>query len=203
MSVAEQIGRALSGTRQASQEIGCPPSPRACLLLAPWGGFGGARQEESRNVKRFREGLVFKAHRLVYHSTLGWRETMKKKKRNLTPLHGLANRRAQLQLRRHAQEHIQRYIHVHMQHYIYVYTPCHARIYPVSHVYTQCRAQTNGLGSGRNLTPLDRLANSRAQLQLRRHVQRGLRAWGKGTFINSQTRPLSRRREIVRAVAHL
>ena len=25
----------------------------------------------SRNVKRFRERLVFKAHRLVYHSTLG------------------------------------------------------------------------------------------------------------------------------------
>jgi len=24
-------------------------------------------------VKRFRGGLVFKAHRLVYHSTLGWR----------------------------------------------------------------------------------------------------------------------------------
>ena len=26
-----------------------------------------------RNVKRFRGGLVFKAHRLVYHSTLDWR----------------------------------------------------------------------------------------------------------------------------------
>ena len=25
-----------------------------------------------RNVKRFRGGLVFKAGRLVYHSTLGW-----------------------------------------------------------------------------------------------------------------------------------
>ena len=25
------------------------------------------------NVKRFRGGLVFKAHTLVYHSTLGWR----------------------------------------------------------------------------------------------------------------------------------
>jgi len=24
------------------------------------------------NVKRFRGGLVFKAHRLAYHSTLGW-----------------------------------------------------------------------------------------------------------------------------------
>jgi len=33
-----------------------------------------------RNVKRFRGGLVFKAHRLVYHSTLGWRAIKKKKK---------------------------------------------------------------------------------------------------------------------------
>ena len=33
-----------------------------------------------RNVKRFRGGLVFKAHRLWYHSTLGSR-VMKKKKR--------------------------------------------------------------------------------------------------------------------------
>jgi len=34
-----------------------------------------------RNVKRFRGGLVFKAHRLVYHSTLGWRVIKKKKYR--------------------------------------------------------------------------------------------------------------------------
>jgi len=32
-----------------------------------------------RNVKRFRGGLVFKAHRLVCHSTLGWRVIQKKK----------------------------------------------------------------------------------------------------------------------------
>ena len=30
-------------------------------------------------VKQFRRGLVFKAHRLVYHSTLGSREIKKKK----------------------------------------------------------------------------------------------------------------------------
>jgi len=34
-----------------------------------------------RNVKRFRGGLVFKAHRLLYHSTLGLREIKKKKKK--------------------------------------------------------------------------------------------------------------------------
>ena len=32
-----------------------------------------------RNVKRFRGGLVFKAHRLLYHSTLGWRVIKKKR----------------------------------------------------------------------------------------------------------------------------
>jgi len=31
-------------------------------------------------VQRFRGGLVFKAHRLVYHSTLGLRVIKKKKK---------------------------------------------------------------------------------------------------------------------------
>ena len=35
-----------------------------------------------RNVQRFRGGLAFKAHRRLYHSTLGWR-VIKKKKRIL------------------------------------------------------------------------------------------------------------------------
>ena len=34
-----------------------------------------------RNVKRFRGGLVFKAHRLLYHSTLGLRVIKKKNKK--------------------------------------------------------------------------------------------------------------------------
>ena len=33
-----------------------------------------------RNVKRFREGLVFEAHGLLYHSTLDWRVIKKKMK---------------------------------------------------------------------------------------------------------------------------
>jgi hypothetical protein len=33
------------------------------------------------NVKRLREGLVFKAHRFVYHSTLGSRVTKEKESR--------------------------------------------------------------------------------------------------------------------------
>ena len=31
-------------------------------------------------MERFQGGLVFKAHRLVYHPTLGWRVMKKKKK---------------------------------------------------------------------------------------------------------------------------
>jgi len=33
-----------------------------------------------RNVKRFRGGLIFEAHRLLYHSTPGLRVIKKKKK---------------------------------------------------------------------------------------------------------------------------
>jgi len=36
-----------------------------------------------RTVQRFRGGLVFKAHRRVYHSTLGLRVIKKKKKKNI------------------------------------------------------------------------------------------------------------------------
>jgi hypothetical protein len=35
-------------------------------------------------VKRFSGWLVFKAHRLLYHSTLGWR-AIKKKRRKVQP----------------------------------------------------------------------------------------------------------------------
>ena len=40
-----------------------------------------ATRREHRIVQRFRGGLVAKAHRLVYHSTLGLRVIIKKKKR--------------------------------------------------------------------------------------------------------------------------
>ena len=49
-----------------------------------------------RNVQRCRGGLVFKAHRLVYHSTLGLRLIEKKKEGRsdvaLVGLHGDAGR---------------------------------------------------------------------------------------------------------------
>ena len=42
--------------------------------------FSISAQLLSKNVERFRGGLVFKAHRLLYHSTLGSRVITKKKK---------------------------------------------------------------------------------------------------------------------------
>ena len=40
-----------------------------------------------RNVKRLRGGLVFKAHRLVYHSTLGWRVIKRIRSPNVGSVH--------------------------------------------------------------------------------------------------------------------
>ena len=45
------------------------------------GGHLALEQLLRRNVKPFRGGLVFKAHRLVYHSTLGLRVIKKKRER--------------------------------------------------------------------------------------------------------------------------
>ena len=45
---------------------------------------GQARVGNQTNVQRFRGGLVVKAHRLVYHSTLGLRAIKKKKKGDQT-----------------------------------------------------------------------------------------------------------------------
>ena len=44
---------------------------------------GGGEQLLSRNVQRFRGGLVYEAHRLLYHSTLDSRVVKKKKTRRL------------------------------------------------------------------------------------------------------------------------
>ena len=46
--------------------------------------FSKALPHERRNVKRFRGGLVFKAHRLLYHSTLGLRVIKKKNKNRIS-----------------------------------------------------------------------------------------------------------------------
>ena len=52
--------------------------------VASCGRFGlsdSAEQRLRRDVKRFRGGLLFKAHRLLYHSNLGVRVIKKKKKK--------------------------------------------------------------------------------------------------------------------------
>ena len=46
---------------------------------------GAEEHSLRRNVKRFRGGLVFKAHRLVYHSTLGLRVMNRRKKNSAEP----------------------------------------------------------------------------------------------------------------------
>ena len=55
------------------------------MVVAVYGKFVGldnriACSKGARNVKRFRGGFVFKAHRRLYHSTLGSRLINKKKK---------------------------------------------------------------------------------------------------------------------------
>ena len=59
-------------------------------------GSSSAREREMisddllrRNVQQFRGGLVFKADRLVYHSTLGSRVIKKKKRRRLVDMEGI------------------------------------------------------------------------------------------------------------------
>ena len=50
------------------------------LLFRFWRASQPVRETRGRNVKRFQGGLVFKAHRLLYHSTLGLRVIKKKNK---------------------------------------------------------------------------------------------------------------------------
>ena len=69
---------------------------RVCATTAHSGEFlewelyravqlSSSEQPLSRNVERFRGGLVFKAHRLLYHSTLSLR-VIKKKRKSLVVL---------------------------------------------------------------------------------------------------------------------
>ena len=45
----------------------------------PFWQVSEVRYERDRTLQRFRDGLVFKAHRLLYHSTLGLKIIKKKK----------------------------------------------------------------------------------------------------------------------------
>ena len=76
-------GPAREREREGSTSTGPPPScwfaKMSCARANTKRQCG--EQLLSRNVKRFRGGLVFKAHRLLYHSTLGLRVIKKKKKK--------------------------------------------------------------------------------------------------------------------------
>ena len=72
------------GVARLSVGVCCTYHEVWCMCHWLWCGVGGRESGVllRRNVKRFRGGLVFKAHRLVYHSTLGWRIIKKKKKKS-------------------------------------------------------------------------------------------------------------------------
>ena len=48
--------------------------------------FSIKKEQILKNAQRFRGGLVFKAHRLSHHSTLGLRVINKEKKKNVQGL---------------------------------------------------------------------------------------------------------------------
>ena len=82
-------GRQRSGStphpsRRGNMEINRTLSSRGCETTSSL----ARKRPLHRNVQRFRGGLVFKAQRLLYHSTLGLRVIQKKKKKqHLIPLH--------------------------------------------------------------------------------------------------------------------
>ena len=59
------------------KSVSCSPLAGNRCGMGTWG------QLLRKNVKRFRGGLVFKAHRLVYHSSPGWRVIKKKKEKGI------------------------------------------------------------------------------------------------------------------------
>ena len=65
--------------REREREIGSDANHRVTAMKFY---LHSRSQFKNRNVQRFRGGLVFKAHRLLYHSTLGLRVI--KKKRRMT-----------------------------------------------------------------------------------------------------------------------
>ena len=78
------------GGGAVSCERGTPERCEVCALKCELEGLGlmlqasslrikGVGSSVSRNVKRFRGGLVFNAHRLVYHSTVGLRVIKRRK----------------------------------------------------------------------------------------------------------------------------
>ena len=69
--------------------MGAPP-PQASGWPPP-GQISIQEQLHHRNVQRFRSGLVFEAHRLLYHSSLGL-SVIKKRDDDLVKSRGWSNR---------------------------------------------------------------------------------------------------------------
>ena len=74
--------RAQAGLQVEGWDLWVEGSRAHCSVFGVEGEGPGFRVLLRRNAKRFREGLVFKAHRLVHHSTLGLRVTKENKKKN-------------------------------------------------------------------------------------------------------------------------
>ena len=92
-----------------------------------------------RNVKRFRGGLVFKAHRLLYHSSLGLSVIHKK---NNIPQEGLEVAGADPKGRAPVSErnepvHVYIFMHSYIHTYIYIYIYIYIHIY--IYIYEPCR----------------------------------------------------------------
>ena len=72
LRAASRVSSPVSGS-VSERQVSCPRSPgdRVALGVRERGSQseGGWGNNYFRNVKRFRGGLVFKAHRLVYHSS--------------------------------------------------------------------------------------------------------------------------------------
>ena len=70
------------GTARADDAQGTPTQSHispSILVYEDDLGVSNIVDSHTKSVKRFRGGLVSKAHRLVNHSTLGWRVIKKKK----------------------------------------------------------------------------------------------------------------------------
>ena len=70
----------LVGTIALASGVVCATDPVCTGGCAAAFAAAGVAPLLHRNVQRFRGGLVFQAHRLVYHSTLGLRVMKKKQK---------------------------------------------------------------------------------------------------------------------------
>ena len=98
-------------------------------------------QLHSRIVKRFRGGLVFKAHRLLCHSTLGSKVIKKKRREDARGGTSLSEHAREAQhVRSRPSIYIYRYTHMYIHIHIYIYT--YICIYVYIHVHIHIHIYT-------------------------------------------------------------